>query len=164
MSYEDEFDETEPEEGSDNLLADDQLRLPENANILVRIHAVRAWLDRRQREIKLAIGQSALKMQYIMEEEDERPRRRRTQVDSLQQIQQLQQAIQDAQEQLQMFEDAAMLLQECVDHHTSGEGTLVEYYLLLEDALLQVEDHPAQVEALSEVIRRVEHVSAPDLD
>ena len=37
----------EEETGSDELLADDNLRLPERANVLVRVHAVRAWLDVR---------------------------------------------------------------------------------------------------------------------
>lgn len=44
MDIDDETSNVPVEIGSDELLSDDNLRLPESANILVRIHALRAWL------------------------------------------------------------------------------------------------------------------------
>ncbi len=63
MNFEDEsFDDT-TEKGSDELLSDDNLRLPENANVLVRLHAIRAWLTRRQQETTIEMGENALALQ-----------------------------------------------------------------------------------------------------
>ena len=55
MDNDDDFADTSIEIGSDELLSDDDLRLPESANILVRTHAVRAWLvGARRARLKLA--------------------------------------------------------------------------------------------------------------
>ena len=45
MDYDNEIPDASTEIGSDELLSDEQLRLPESANILVRTHAVRAGND-----------------------------------------------------------------------------------------------------------------------
>src|SRR5438445_254655 len=73
--------------GSDELLSDENLRLPESANILVRLHAVRAWLSRRHDEASIEVGEAALALQEIMQEETvaTRPRRRMHQVEAEQQ-------------------------------------------------------------------------------
>ena len=47
MDNDDDFSGTSIEIGSDELLSDDNLRLPESASTLVRTHAVQAWLTRR---------------------------------------------------------------------------------------------------------------------
>ena len=68
----------EEETGSDELLADDNLRLPESANVLVRVHAVRAWLARRHEEATIEAGRAALALQQAFNApgEETRPRRR----------------------------------------------------------------------------------------
>src|SRR5579863_4634449 len=74
-----EFNGTNNEEtGSDELLADDNLRLPDSANVLVRVHAVRAWLARRHDEAAIEAGTAALTLQQAMSNavEETRPRRR----------------------------------------------------------------------------------------
>src|SRR5260370_27770337 len=74
-----DFNETADEQiGSDELLAHDDLRLPDSANILVRLHAVRAWLARRCDEAPMAVGEATLALQRSMEApaEELRPRRR----------------------------------------------------------------------------------------
>ena len=50
--------EPDDETGSDELLSDENLRLPEGANILVRLHAVRAWLSRRRDETSIEVGEA----------------------------------------------------------------------------------------------------------
>src|SRR5882724_2309610 len=98
MSFsEDEFNEG-GERGSDDLLSEDFLRLPETANILVRIHAVRAWLERRLKETGLEIGQAVLALQE-MQMETSTLRRRERERQSVR-LHQLQQDIEDAQERL----------------------------------------------------------------
>src|SRR5579883_3492436 len=74
---EDDISPTE-ETGSDELLAADDLRLPESANVLVRLHALRAWLERKRAESELEIGTAALALQTAMSEagREQRPRRR----------------------------------------------------------------------------------------
>ena len=59
MDNDDDFADTSIEIGSDELLSDDDLHLPESANILVRTHAVRAWLARRREESAIEVGEAA---------------------------------------------------------------------------------------------------------
>ncbi len=172
-----DFNGTADEEvGSDELLADDDLRLPESANILVRLHAVRAWLARRRNEAAIEVGEAALAMQQEMEApaDELRPRRRaRQQLEaegspsaSLNRSQRVLSRVREAQEQLSAFEEAQVLLEECVAH-TNGERALVEYYLTLEQLLLDngytnhVEtpaQHSPWYDAMAEVLHRIEHV------
>src|SRR3989442_4046991 len=58
-----DHESNDEELGSDELLSDDNLRLPESANILVRLHAVRAWLARRREEAIIEVGEAALEVQ-----------------------------------------------------------------------------------------------------
>src|SRR5690349_4960098 len=168
MSFDDDFAEEETETGSDELLSDDNLRLPEGASPLVRLHAIRAWLARRQYEMRIEIGESALALQRLMEDEPQMTRlRRRERVSLMDRVQQAQQEMEGAQQRLNTYEEAQTLLEECVTHTTQGERALVEYYLTLED-LLQSDDLPdAEItttprqQALMDVQHRVEHVSAP---
>ena len=158
------------EMGSDELLSDDNLRLPESANILVRLHAVRAWLSRRYDEAVIEVGEAALGLQEVMQEDavETRPRRRRQQMEEVQRFQHAQQMLIDAQQRLSAYEEAQSILEDCVAH-TSGERVLVEYYLTLEELVLQsqertdqTEDHSPWLEAVSDVLHRVEHVGTPD--
>ena len=174
-----DFNGTADEEvGSDELLADDDLRLPDSANILVRLHAVRAWLARRRDEA-VEVGEAALAMQQEMEASTDelRPRRRaRQQLEaegspsaSLNRSQKALSRVRETQEQLSAFEEAQVLLEECIAH-TNGERALVEYYLTLEQLLLdngystQVEtptQHSPWYDAMTEVLHRIEHVGTP---
>ncbi len=81
MDDDDEISNLPEEIGSDELLSDDNLRLPESANILVRLHAVRAWLARRRNEAIIVEGEAALNLQQAMisEPQEVRPRRRERQ-------------------------------------------------------------------------------------
>lgn len=155
----------EVEKGSDELLADDNLRLPEGASFLVRIHAVRSWLTRRQQEANLAIGRAALALQDVMEQPSTKLRRRE-QLAVQERIQDVQQQLQVAQQQLQAFEEAEALFEDCIAHTTSSERALVEYYLSLEDLMQERPEESVALSgspagrrlALAEVQRRVEHV------
>src|SRR5436305_1813518 len=155
----------EVERGSDELLAHDHLRLPEGASFLVRIHAVRSWLTRRQQEANLAIGKAALALQDVMEQQSTKLRRRE-QLEVQKRIQYVQQQLQDAQQQLQAFEEAEALFEDCIAHTTSSERALVEYYLTLEDLIQESPEQSTTVSGspsgrrstLAEVQRRVEHV------
>ena len=69
MDYDNEMPDPSTEIGSDELLSDEHLRLPESANILVRTHAVRAWLARRREETAMEIGEAALIVQQEMTQE-----------------------------------------------------------------------------------------------
>lgn len=155
---------SELESGSDELLASDDLRLPESANILVRLHALRAWLERRQSEGELEIGVAALELQEAMSEpvSETRPRRRlATQGDVL--VRRAQEALSAAQQRLSAYQEASTLLEECVAHTTAGERLLVEYYLSLEE-LIQASDAPADspwLVAMADVLHRVERVGTP---
>lgn len=171
MSFDDDFAEEETETGSDELLSDDNLRLPEGASPLVRLHAIRAWLARRQYETRIEIGEAALALQRLMEMEDEPQMtrlRRRERTSLMERVQQTQQEMEGGQQRLNTYEEAQTLLEECITHTTQGERALVEYYLALED-LLQSDDLPAPTlssatprqQALMDVQHRVEHVSAP---
>ena len=157
--------------GSDELLSDDNLRLPEGANILVRLHAVRAWLSRRRDETNIDVGEAAIALQQMMQETivETRPRRRMHQADTMQErFLRTQKALAEAQQRLNAYEEAQSILEDCVAH-TSGERVLVEYYLTLEELVLE---RPAQVEqsegrsawldAISDVLHRIEHVGIAD--
>src|SRR5947209_8456246 len=95
MDIDDETSNAPVEIGSDELLSDDNLRLPESASILVRIHAVRAWLTRRYQETTLEGGEVALALQEMSQELAETPgrrlrrRERQSQEERLGQIQQV---------------------------------------------------------------------------
>jgi hypothetical protein len=163
---EDDLPEESTEIGSDELLSEDDLRLPESANVLVRLHAVRSWLARRRHEVSIEVGEAALNLQQAMtvEPQASRPRRRERLGQEMQMVR-TQQALASAQERLQAYEDAEALLEDCVTH-TGGERVLVEYYLALED-LVQTEMQAGQSEpsprlqALADVQHRVERVGAP---
>lgn len=173
MDYDDEQNEAEEttETGSDELLSDDNLRLPESASILVRLHAVRAWLARRRREVSLEIGATALRLQEMMQDEPQgrRLRRREREQGMMVRVQQAQQALAQAQERMEAYEEAEAMLEECITHTTTGERALVEYYLSLENLMqgyraVEVDDsRPASpwYEAMADVLRRVEHVGIP---
>jgi hypothetical protein len=159
------------ESGSDELLSDENLRLPEGANILVRLHAVRAWLSRRHDEASIEVGEAALALQEMMQGEavETRPRRRTHQIEAKQQqFQRAQKALAESQQRLRAYEEAQSILEDCVAH-TSGERVLVEYYLTLEELVLQsqeqmdlTEDRSSWLDALSDVLHRIEHVGTPD--
>lgn len=155
-------DETTP--GSDELLSDDELRLPESAHMLVRVHAVQAWLSRRLREAALARGEAALALQAAAtqaEAESGRVTRRRERERREEQLRRCQQVIAQEQTRIDTYEEARGLLQEYVDH-AGGERVLVEFYLALE-ALAEQETRAAalpspRLSALAEVQHRVERV------
>ena len=88
--------------GSDELLSDENLRLPESANILVRLHAVRAWLSRRHDEATIEVGEAALALQELMQGEaaQARPRRRIDQIEEMQRFQRVQQWLEEAQQRV----------------------------------------------------------------
>ena len=165
----DEF--SDDELGSDELLSDENLRLPASANILVRLHAVRAWLSRRRDEATIEVGEAAIVLQEMMQEEavETRPRRRMHQIEAVQeQFQRAQKALTESQQRLSAYEEAQSILEDCVAH-TSGERILVEYYLTLEELVLQsqeqvdeTEDRSPWLEAMSDVLHRIEHVGTPD--
>ena len=162
------------EVGSDELLADDALRLPESANILVRLHAVRAWLASRIREANIAIGDAALMLQEAMQEPEQslaRLRRREREANSqMLRVQRAQEAVTMATQRLNTYEETQKLLEETVSHVTAGERVLVEYYLaieqLLEESLNSIdrntEEQQARRDVLADVLHRVEHVGIPD--
>jgi hypothetical protein len=165
--FSDENTPHDDESGSDELLSDENLRLPEEANILVRLHAVRAWLSRKLEEERIELGEAALALQEMMREQlvETRPRRRMHQADTVQQhFERRQKAITVAQQRLSAYEEAQSILEDCVAH-TSGERVLVEYYLTLEELVLlrqeqgdQSEDSSAWLDAMSDVLHRIEHV------
>jgi hypothetical protein len=174
MDSEDEIPDASDEVGSDELLSEDNLRLPESANILVRVHAVRAWLHRRQQEAAIQVGEAALHLQEMgMEEPQELYARRRSRQLFTERRERAQQALTDAQERLSAYEEAQTLLEDCIAHN-NGERVLVEYYLLLEeqvdttilpsnkDRVDGQRDQPAHSQiwysAIADVQHRVEHV------
>ncbi len=165
MDYDDEISNTSLETGSDELLSDDNLRLPESANILVRTHAVRAWLARRQEEHTLEVGEAALALQQVMMQEPQETRLRRRERETMQlQIDKQQLKLAQAQQRLEGYLEAQALLEDCITH-TSGERVLVEYYLVLEDLVHNVihdSEATPRLQALFDVQHRVEHVGAPN--
>ena len=169
MDIDDETSNAPLEIGSDELLSDDNLRLPESANILVRIHAVRAWLTRRYEDTSIEVGEAALALQEMMMQEPQETRLRRRERQSQQeQLNHIQRVLADAQQRLSAYEEAQSLLDESIAH-TSGERVLVEYYLALEDLVQGIiqANQPGQgqaprLSALADVQHRVEHVGAPN--
>jgi hypothetical protein len=157
----------EEESGSDELLADDNLRLPESANVLVRVHAVSAWLERRYEEATIEAGMAALALQEAFNApgEETRPRRRMPQSPAAPPAQQLA----NARQRIQAIEEAQALLEDYLAH-TNGERVLVEYYLALEQLLidngyaLSSEDsvqHTSWLDTMLDVLQRVERVGTP---
>lgn len=169
MNFDDETQDETIETGSDELLSDDNLRLPESANTLVRLHAIRAWLTRRQMETSMEIGEAALALQQAFQEPPQETRLRRrerlNQSDSMQRVQQVQQVLEAAQQRLHAYEEAQALLEDIVSHTTSGERVLVEYYLtleeLLQDTLSKQDSTSPRMQALADVQHRIERVGAP---
>jgi hypothetical protein len=170
IPFSDDHESRDDEIGNDELLSDENLRLPESANILVRLHAVRAWLSRRHDEAVIEVGEAALALQEVMQENpvETRPRRRMHQIEEAQRFQRAQQGLVEAQQRLSAYQEAQSILEDCVAH-TSGERVLVEYYLTLEELVLrrleqikQDEDDSPWLEAVSDVLHRVEHVGTPD--
>src|SRR3954469_18801498 len=167
MDIDDETSDSSVETGSDELLSDDDLRLPESASILVRIHAVRAWLARRYEETVIEVGEAALVLQEMMMQEPQETRLRRRERQSQQeQLSHIQQVLLEAQQRLSAYEEAQSLLEDCIVH-TSGERVLVEYYLALEDLLQSIspEDLTSQaprLRALADVQHRIEHVGVTE--
>lgn len=164
---EDDLSNEATEIGSDELLSDENLRLPESANILVRLHAVRAWLARRHDETAIEVGEAAIALQEIMQEPppDTRMRRREQQLQR-ERLQQVQQSLTEAQQRLSAYEEAQSLLEECIAHTTSSERVLVEYYLTLEDLVQATQASQSEsspwLSALADVQHRIEQVGAPN--
>ncbi len=170
LPQEDFDNEEEGTNGSDELLSHDNLRLPEDANPLVRVHAVRAWLTRRQQETEREIGTAALQLQGLQQEGEHEGRLRRRELQARQErLQEAQREFSAAQQRLQTYEEATELLEDCVNHTTISERLLVEYYLALEDLLrdtlseerAQSNTSPRQ-QVLTDVLGRIEHVGAPN--
>ena len=69
----DKISQEATEIGSDELHSDDNLHLPIGANPLVRLHAVRAWLTRRQKMTNIEIGEVALELQQLQRASQVRP-------------------------------------------------------------------------------------------
>jgi len=166
MDFDDEFLEKTTETGSDELLSDDNLRLPDSASNLVRLHAIRAWLARRRDETGIEIGEAALALQQMMQEgpQESRLRRRERQGQALR-LQREQQVLSDAQERLHAYEEAETLLEECIAHTTSGERVLVEYYLTLEELVEHTTSDAGRLSwlhAIEDVQHRVERDGAPN--
>ncbi|HJT59308.1 MAG TPA: hypothetical protein VJ761_22565 [Ktedonobacteraceae bacterium] len=166
MDNDDETLDESNETGSDELLSEDNLRLPESANILVRVHAVSAWLARRRDEATIQVGEAALHLQELsMEEPQELRLRRRAQQLFTERRERAQQALVDAQERVSAYEEAQALLEECIAHN-NGERVLVEYYLLLEEQAAAQADQPPRTpswySAIADVQHRVEHVGIPN--
>jgi len=171
MDFDNELDPETTEIGSDELLSDDNLRLPEGASSLVRVHAVRSWLIRRQKDTALEIGKAALVWQEAQQEamQDSGRLRRREQQRIAGQVQQAQRDFEDAQRRLSVYEEMAALLEEYITHTTSNERTLVEYYLQLEEMVQQEEEKEADVDrsrlrVFMDVLHRIEQVSAPEIE
>jgi hypothetical protein len=166
MDFDDECPQKETETGSDELLSNDNLRLPDSANPLVRLHAIRAWLTRHQKEIRLELGTIALNLQQLQPEAKLRRRELQARQDRLQAVQE---HFLSTQQLLSVYEEAERLLEDCVDHTTVSERLLVEYYLTI-SALVQeaIQEHDAQqsprLAALNNVLHRIEQVGAPHED
>jgi phage-related minor tail protein len=179
MDIEDEIPDESDETGSDELLSADSLRLPVSANILVRVHAVRAWLHRRQQEAAIQVGEAALHLQEMgMEEPQELYTRRRARQRLSERHERAQQALTNAQERLSAYEEAQTLLEDCIAHN-NGERVLVEYYLQLEEQAAtgvslsskaetgvdeqsrQPRHSQAWYSVIADVQHRVEHVGTP---
>jgi hypothetical protein len=149
--------------GSDELLAADELRLPEGASTPLRLHALRAWLEQRRTASELEIGAAALALQTAMcDPEMHRRTRRRWQETNLS-LGGAQLALSRARMRQSAYQEASTLLEECVTHTTTAERLLVEYYLSLEElaaAGAEAADPPWR-EAMQDVLHRVEQVGSP---
>lgn len=167
MNFDDEHIQEETETGSDELLSTDNLRLPDNANPLVRLHALRAWLVRHQKETRLDIGMIALDIQQLQQEGQSETRLRRRELQARQdRLQSLQERFQSAQQLLEVYEEAERLLEDCVSHTTVGERLLVEYYLTIEGLVQEAMEESEGVQSprlvgLGDVLHRIEQVGAP---
>src|SRR5205807_7249231 len=166
-----DFNGTADEEvGSDELLADDDLRLPESANILVRLHAVRAWLARRREDAIIEVGEAALEFQQASTPGPQETRlSRRERLGHEARLLDTRRGLAVAQQRLQAYEDAQALLEDCIAHTTSGERVLVEYYLTLEELLqdsiqASEEERTPRLRALADVQHRIERVGSPNED
>jgi hypothetical protein len=171
MDLDDEHSQEQAETGSDELLSADNLRLPDNANPLVRLHAIRAWLTRRQKETRLHMGMIALDLQQLQQEDQgrhkPRPLRRRELQARQDRLQSAQERFQSTQQLLSVYEEAERLLEDCVNHTTISVRLLVEYYLTIEQLTQEAAQEHGEGEqsprlaALSDVLHRIEQVSAP---
>jgi hypothetical protein len=171
MDFDDEPPQEQAETGSDELLSADNLRLPDNANPLVRLHAIRAWLARRQKETRLHMGMIALDLQFLQQEEqgrhEARPLRRRELQARQDRLQSAQERFQSTQQLLSVYEEAEGLLEDCVNHTTTSERLLVEYYLTIEQLTQEATQEHGEAEqsprlvALNDVLHRIEQVGAP---
>jgi tetratricopeptide (TPR) repeat protein len=162
-SEDDNEDSALEEQGSDELLAADDLRLPESANILVRVHALRAWLKRRCADAELETGVAALDVQEAMQAFDRAARSRRFQAQDDPGVQHAQRHLAQVQQRLSAYNEAQTLFEDCVAHTTTGERVLVEYYLSLEE-LVEAGDAPTSsfwLEVMADVQHRVEQVGTP---
>jgi hypothetical protein len=89
-------------------------------------------------------------------------------MDQVEEARRFQQWLVASQQRLSAYEEAQSILEDCVAH-TSGERVLVEYYLTLEELVLQSQENVDQdrdrspwFDALADVLHRVEHVGTPD--
>src|SRR5713101_9329879 len=105
VDIDDDTSDLSEEVGSDELLSDDNLRLPESANVLVRLHAVRAWLSRRREEAAIEVGEAALALQEAIQENAQETRvRRRAREGEEQRLKRAQQALTNAQQRQSAYE------------------------------------------------------------
>ena len=165
MNYDndDDFSPSAEEIGSDELLADDNLRLPAEANILVRLHAMRAGLSRRYTDSGLAVGTAALDVQDVARATEGLTRARRHASERELLMQKAQRTLVAAQRRQHAYEEARELLEDYVAHTTISDRLLVEYYLALEERL-QAPDSPTDtpwIEGIQDVMHRVEQVGTP---
>src|SRR5260370_763761 len=117
MDFDDEISDTSTEIGSDELLADDNLRLPESANILVGLHAVRAWLTRRYEETTLEVGEAALALQELsMLTQPETRLRRRERQSQEERLAHVQPQSHETRQRLESYQKAQPLPEDCLDH------------------------------------------------
>ncbi len=100
-----------------------------------------------------------------MQEGDYSRLRRREREALAERLQHAQETLHAAQLRLETYEEAETLLEDCITHTTSGERVLVEYYLMLEELLNDVNMHEdassPRLRALADVQHRVERVGAP---
>ncbi len=152
--------------GSDELLSADELSLPASANILVRLHALRSWLSRRYVETQQEVGMAALDVQEVSRDaaDSQRPRRRHEQSNVL--LQRAQHHLLQAQQRLSAYDEAQILLENCVAHTTAGERLLVEFYLSLEELVAASASSTASSwsEVMATVLQHVEQLAMPGED
>jgi len=89
-------------------------------------------------------------------------------MEEAQRFQRAQKALAESQQRLSAYEEAQSVLEDCIAH-ANGERVLVEYYLTLEELVLQsqekrnqTEDRSPWLDALSDVLHRIEHVGTSD--